>query len=260
MERVSVIIPAYNIGGYLEEAINSALQQTYPVHEVIVVNDGSTDGTEAVLQRFATNPLVRSITTPNKGVAAARNRGIAAATGNFIAFLDGDDVWLSNKLTEQLPLFSSPATLAVYSDMELFGSQSGSYRAFNTATFYSGRILPQLIRKNFVPTSTVVVRSEALKQSGLFFEDPVRQAIAEDYDLWLRLAVHGEYAYSDKMLVRYRCHETQSSRSRSATYRAVAFLLGRLQRDPLFAEYQCLLILQRVRYMVRYYFARILCA
>lgn len=260
MERVSVIIPAYNVAPYLAEAVNSALAQSYPIHEVIIVNDGSTDTTEAVLSAYATDARVRVITTANQGVAAARNRAVAEATGDYIAFLDGDDMWLGAKLEQQMPLFASPAITVVYSDMELFGSRSGSYRSFNNASFYSGKVLSHLLRKNFIPTSTVIVRAAALKKAGCFFEDPVHQAIAEDYDLWLRLAVDGEYAYTPAMLVRYRCHDKQTSRNRSATYRAVAYMFGRLYRNPLFTTYRHLLLAQRLRYTVKYYIARLLCA
>src|SRR6185295_19151753 len=92
--KISVIIPAYNQARWLPECIESALQQTLTAHEIIVVDDGSTDDTREVVSRYP----VRHIYQKNAGVSAARNRGIQEATGEWIALLDGDDYWLPRKL------------------------------------------------------------------------------------------------------------------------------------------------------------------
>lgn len=100
---ISVIIPAYNSAKYLSDAINSILQQTMKADEIIVVDDGSTDDTEAVLKKFKGN--IRTVYQENAGTASARNRGLQMAQGDIIGFLDADDIWLKNKLELQLNLF-----------------------------------------------------------------------------------------------------------------------------------------------------------
>jgi glycosyltransferase involved in cell wall biosynthesis len=97
---VSVIIPVYNCERYLAEAINSVLAQTHPAHEIIVVDDGSTDSSAQVARRFGS--AVRYAFQPNAGIGAARNRGVRLALGNFFAFLDADDLWTDDKLRQQL--------------------------------------------------------------------------------------------------------------------------------------------------------------
>lgn len=100
--RVSVVIPAYNAAAYIEQALDSVLAQTHARLECIVVDDGSTDGTGAVVARHATDPRIRYLRQDNQGVSAARNAGIRAAAGDVVALLDGDDVWLPRKLELQL--------------------------------------------------------------------------------------------------------------------------------------------------------------
>jgi len=108
---VSVIIPVYNCKRYLGEAIESALAQTYRPIEVIVLDDGSTDGSADVAKRFA--PLVRYDFQPNSGAGAARNRGVGLAQGSFLAFLDADDLWAEDKLTRQMAAFDDDPELAM---------------------------------------------------------------------------------------------------------------------------------------------------
>ncbi|HEX3110532.1 MAG TPA: glycosyltransferase family A protein, partial [Thermoanaerobaculia bacterium] len=109
MKSVSVVIPSYNYARYLGEAIDSALGQTLPPLEVIVVDDGSTDDTPAVLAAYGDR--IRVLRQKNAGVAVARNSGIAAARGECVAFLDADDVWLPRKLELQIPLFTDSVGL-----------------------------------------------------------------------------------------------------------------------------------------------------
>ena len=110
---VSVVIPAYNCERYLGRAIRSVLAQTYPRIECIVVDDGSTDGTAEVIDRFGS--AVRAIRQENGGAAAARNAGIRTATGRYIAFLDADDYWLRNKLELQIHILEKNPDLVLIS-------------------------------------------------------------------------------------------------------------------------------------------------
>src|SRR5210317_1951921 len=102
---VSVIIPTYNRGWILAEAIDSVLAQDFKDYELIVVDDGSTDNTREILGRYGRDIVV--LAQSNQGVSAARNRGIAACTGKFVAFLDSDDLWLPQKLSRQVNFFNS---------------------------------------------------------------------------------------------------------------------------------------------------------
>jgi glycosyltransferase involved in cell wall biosynthesis len=108
---VSCIVPVFNGERYLAEALDSVLGQTYRALEVIVVDDGSTDGTPAVVRTFGAR--VRCVTQPNAGLAAARNRGLAAATAELVAFLDADDLWLPEKIACQMERFRARPELEV---------------------------------------------------------------------------------------------------------------------------------------------------
>ncbi|MBE9060365.1 glycosyltransferase family A protein [cf. Phormidesmis sp. LEGE 11477] len=118
---VSVIIPAYNNGCYLAEAIDSVLAQDYQPFEIIVVDDGSTDQTAAIAQRYG--PAVTYVFQENSGTSVARNRGVELAKGNMLAFLDADDYWASDKLSQQVAVLSSHLELeAVFGLVEQFRS------------------------------------------------------------------------------------------------------------------------------------------
>src|SRR4051794_28952489 len=111
MPHVSVIIPTYNYGRFIGEAVKSALEQTLPADEIIVVDDGSADNTEAAVRQFG-DP-VRYIKQANAGVCVARNRGVAESRGEFIAFLDADDTWEPTKLAKQIARFDEDEDLGM---------------------------------------------------------------------------------------------------------------------------------------------------
>lgn len=183
--RVSVVIPAYNRAATIARAIGSALAQDPSPLEVIVVDDGSTDATPAVVAAIG-DPRLRLVTQPNGGVAAARNRGIAEARGELVAFLDSDDEWLPGKLAAQLAAFRAggPQLGLVYTGFE-------SVAADGTATRHHARhrgwIYRDLLARNVVTGcgSTVIVSREALDLVGGF--DTALPA-NEDYDFVLRIA------------------------------------------------------------------------
>src|SRR5579884_3094177 len=121
--RVSVVIPLYNCEQHSGEAIASVLRQTYRDYEIIVVDDGSTDGSAAIVQRFG--PAVRYVYQTNAGVSVATNRGVALSNGELIAFLDNDDVWLPTKLERQIQYLNEhPACGFVNCDMQ-YVSEAG---------------------------------------------------------------------------------------------------------------------------------------
>lgn len=239
--RVSVIIPCYNAATYVAEAIESVLAQTLKAAEIIVINDGSTDNLEQAVAPYLRRHAITYIAQVKSGVAAARNRGIAAATGDVIAFLDADDRWLPTKLEKQLPLLSDAQVGLVYSDMQLFGNRTGRYGELLRGGYKRGGAITALIKENFVPTSSVLVRAETLKASGLFLENPIQLSIGEDYHLWLRIARIAKFDFVNEPLVEYRIHAGQTSSNRRATYRSAQYLFKLLAKDSGFAPYKALL-------------------
>ena len=160
---ISVIIPAFNSEHYLDQAIESVLAQTYQPVEIIVINDGSTDGTDAAAQQFI--PKIRYYNQPNKGLGATRNRGVELAQGTFLAFLDADDIWLADKLEHQITLFIDDPDL----DM-----------AFGYAIqFFSPELNEELIEKLTITdevlpgyfAGTLVIKRESFLSVGYFDTD-----------------------------------------------------------------------------------------
>lgn len=212
--KVSVVITCYNYGRYLQLAVDSALQQTYRNLEIIVVNDGSTDDTDYVMERYASDPRVIYLRQENSGQAVAKNAGIAKAAGEFVAFLDADDAWEANKLELQMALFTSAEIGVVYSRasyMNDLGERVPGPRMSDIAEPKAGRITQTLFVDNVVPFSSAVVRRECFDRCGAMNAD-YRMAI--DWDLWLRLSVVYLFAYVDAPLLKYRVgHSGQMSKN-----------------------------------------------
>ena len=210
--RISTIIPTYNCQKYIRDAVDSVLSQTYPVHEVIVVDDGSTDGTEEVLADYAGR--IRYFRQSNSGPPVARNTGLANATGDFIALLDSDDLWVPNKIQRQMEyLESHPTCGLVYSDMKTFddgGIIEESVKVSRNLMMPSGHIFPQMFAETLFQTSSVLVRRSCVDAVG-GFDESLR--MGDDYELFLRLAHRFELGYVDEPLVLYRQHATQGTRT-----------------------------------------------
>jgi glycosyltransferase involved in cell wall biosynthesis len=207
--KVSVIIPAYQCADYLGEAIDSALNQTYANLEVVAVYDeGCTDRTLEVLEGY--DDRIRIIRMPHGGISTARNTGIRTSAGEYIALLDGDDVWLKDKLDLQMQVFiKKPETGLVFSDMVFF-TENGELQqsSFSISPPFCGNVLEQLFRQNFIPTSTVVVRKKKLEESGCF---DVSLSGCEDYDLWLRMAGALRIDFVSRVLAKYRLRADSSA-------------------------------------------------
>lgn len=204
---VSVVIPAYNAAAFLAEAVASALGQSRPPLEVIVIDDGSTDGSPAIARGVGSR--VRVISQENRGAAAARNRGIEAASGEWIAFLDADDLWVPTKLEEQLAFLESHAECAaVYAQMVNFSADRGTAGLPQPDVVHSGWLFDRLLVENFVPLPSLVVSAEALRLVG-GFDDSL--ATAEDTNLLLRLALRHQIGGLARPLLRRRLHGSNLS-------------------------------------------------
>jgi glycosyltransferase involved in cell wall biosynthesis len=210
--RVSVIIPAHNARAYLAQAIESALNQTLPPAEVIVVDDGSTDGTQDVMESYLGRVSYQR--QANLGVSAARNAGLAAASGEFVAFLDADDFFLPWKLASQVEILRShPGQAFVNSGWRVVDAQGQLLREVEPWREAPKLDLLTWLRWKPVFPGALLLRRDALEQAGGF--DP-RLKHAEDVDLVLRLAVLGFGAsWLEASSVCYRQHSGNVSHARS---------------------------------------------
>ena len=207
MPEVSVIIPTYNSARYLVEAVDSVLAQSYKEFEILVIDDGSTDETPAVMKKYG--PPVRYIRQKNGGVSAARNKGIEESTGLYVAFLDADDTWLPNKLERQI------------SELRAHQNYRFCYSDFIPVTsdlepLEVDRLDPQgtaledlLLRGNVVGSICTVLCDRALFDVVGGFDLSLSQCA--DWDMWVRLARVTDFLYLDDRLVTYRKHDTNMS-------------------------------------------------
>ena len=208
---VSVVIPAYNSERYVADAVKSVLAQSYPPAEVIVVDDGSTDGTARVVQAFGNS--VRYLHQTNRGEPAARNLGLRNSQSEYVAFLDADDLWRSDKLKLQMEYFAAhPNCAVVYSDMSTFddrGVVDPSVKVRFNITFPSGKIFVPLFRETLFGSGSVIFRKNCVDQVGYFDEQFL---IGCDYEMWLRMSRHFEFGVVDEPLLMYRQHSQMSTR------------------------------------------------
>jgi glycosyltransferase involved in cell wall biosynthesis len=194
---ISVVIPVYNTEKYLADAIESVLGQTYQKFELILVDDGSTDGSAAVAQRYI--PRITVLSHANAGSSVARNTGLKEAHGEYYSFLDADDIWTKNKLTLQLMAFqSNPMLDAVFGHIEQFFSPELS-EEFRKRIYCPPEWVPGYC------SSTMLVKSQAFWKVGCF--DP-RLSIGEDMDWYLRAQEVGlQMTMLPEMVYRRRLHE-----------------------------------------------------
>ncbi|MGC9948435.1 MAG: glycosyltransferase [Bryobacteraceae bacterium] len=206
MPRVSVIVPAYNAAAYLPYAIDSVLAQTYPDWEIVVVDDGSTDHTSAVVNSYRPKlrEKLRYIHQANRGLPAARNTGIRAARGELIALLDADDVWLPHRLRRGVAAMDTDGGIGlVHARVMRIDAQGNITGHLGVETKYmSGRIARHIYtRRAHIVCPTVMFRRSCLETAGWF--DEAMQA-TEDRDLWFRIALRYRVTFIDEVLAYYR--------------------------------------------------------
>lgn len=204
---VSIITATYNMGRYVTGTLDSLLAQTHPAVECIVVDDGSTDDTPAVLAPYADDPRVKVVRQANAGQTVAKNRGLREATGEFVGFCDADDLWRPGKLALQLPRFADPKVGVVYGNFQFIDGEGRPIATDRPRTF-SGRITGELLVDNFVHFPTALVRRSVIEAAGGFDET---LSMGIDFDLWLRISVDHEFLYLPDILVDYRIWEGQMS-------------------------------------------------
>lgn len=236
-ELVSIIVAAYNCEAFIGAALETCLRQTHPKVEVVVVNDGSKDGTGEILRRYGGR--IRVIEQKNGGLANARNTGVREARGQYIAWMDADDLVHPEKIATQVAAFrADPSLVLVSTDFSAFRTEAeGDYEASHIRSYYDayrrlgghasiypkrtpidytaaapavlcGRVAEQLLYGNFVHPPTVMVTRAAMQAAGTFDES---LRYSSDYDLILRLARLGDFGFIDAPLLRYRRTPQQMS-------------------------------------------------
>jgi glycosyltransferase involved in cell wall biosynthesis len=203
---VSVIIPVYNQARFVAEALESALAQSLSPLDVIVVDDGSTDGTPEVLETFARDPRVRLIRQENRGVAAARNAGAATARGQFFAFLDADDIWLPAKLERQRERFATDAEIVlVHCGVAEVDETKQLLR--ERVDGLEGNIVHDLL---FFERSVILGGGSGLMVPSQFFRElggfDERMSTSADWDFFYRCASRGRVGFVPEVLLQYRIH------------------------------------------------------
>ncbi|MCH5257765.1 MAG: glycosyltransferase [Lachnospiraceae bacterium] len=245
MNHVSIIIPTYNRANVIENSIQSILNQTYHEYELLIIDDGSTDNTEDVVNSLASTSTagnrIRYIKMPeNKGVAVARNEGIRQAHYDYIAFQDSDDYWKPDKLEKQMAYFTGISS----------GSDSGTSTTtgLKTALLYcpyecqkqdsstilvpdknmplsekQGNIYEYMLRRNTIGTPCVILRKECIEKAGLFNEN---LRCLEDWEFFLRISKHYEIAFQDEPLVKVNLSTDGVSHNISGYYEARCHMLA----------------------------------
>jgi glycosyltransferase involved in cell wall biosynthesis len=238
---VSVTICCYNSERWIADTIQSVLDQTYRDFEIVAVNDGSQDRTEAIIKGFS-DPRIRYFPQENRGLSPSRNRSIQLARGEFVAFLDHDDLWHPEKLSRQMAVFQEqPDVGMVFCDsffLDAEGPRDVTYVGqYDPASVpMRGRILDSLLEHGcFIPLLAVVARRSVLLEVGEF---NAALQIIEDYDMWIRIAARYPVEYVPEVLCSYRVHESMASRAKEhLLYAELLDLLGVWQDRPEVSEH-----------------------
>jgi glycosyltransferase involved in cell wall biosynthesis len=232
---VSVIIPTYNRAAWVKEAAGSVLAQTFRDYELLVVDDGSTDATLEALVSLD-GPLKVLRLERRRGVSAARNLGAAAARGDWLAFLDSDDLWLSDKLTRQVDFLRAHPDLVICQTEEIWIRNGVRVNPPETHRKAGGDIFLQSLQRCSVSPSAVMLHRRLFEALGGFDET---LPAAEDYDLWLRVAWQDPVGLVPESLVIKRGgHPDQLSRQRGLDRFRIQALVKLLQKTGLPEEYR----------------------
>jgi len=210
--QISVIIPTYNRSKELLRAVNSVLNQTIPVLEILICDDGSTDDSYSLIKSL-NNPTIIWINCGRNGNAAIpRNIGIKNAKGNWVAFLDSDDEWMPYKIQYQINHIESTNANAVSSNAINIYVKTKKYSIYHKKN-YTNLNFPKLIFSNYVITSSVLIKKNLLIKYKLFPEDQSFVGI-EDYALWLKISTNSSFFYTSEALLNYYSDHSNSLSSK----------------------------------------------
>ncbi len=206
--NISVVIPTFNRRQTIGRSIDSVLNQTLFPSEIIVVDDGSTDGTSDYIQ--SNFPSIRLLQQPNKGVSAARNKGIRCADANWIALLDSDDEWFPQKLEKQVMTLSQNPDIKFCHTEEIWIRNGARINQMKKHQKYGGHIFNKCLDMCKISPSSVLFHQSILDDVG-YFDKSLK--VCEDYDLWLRITAKFPVLYIDEtLIIKYGGHEDQLSR------------------------------------------------
>lgn len=204
---ISVIIPTYNRGWILKEAVDSVLSQEFYNFELIVVDDGSEDNSPDILASYGDR--IKVIRQENKGVSSARNRGIASSSGRYIAFLDSDDLWLPGKLSAQFAFFESNPGALICQTEETWQKNGKRVNPGKRHKKMSGFYFEKALELCMVSPSAIMVKKNLFDMVGLFDET---LPACEDYDMWLRVNCrHPIYLIDTPLIIKRGGHHDQLS-------------------------------------------------
>lgn len=204
---LTVIIPTFNRGWLLKEAVDSVLAQDFFDFELIVIDDGSCDNTPEILYSYGNS--LKVIRQENKGVSSARNKGIASSSGEYIAFLDSDDFWLPGKLSAQLAFFKNNPDAFICQTEEIWVKNGRRVNPAKRHKKFSGFFFEKSLELCLVSPSAVMVKKKIFEIVGLFDET---LPACEDYDMWLRVnCQHPIYLIDTPLIVKRGGHKDQLS-------------------------------------------------
>ena len=207
--NISVVIPSYNRKDFLKRSIDSAINQTKKPLEIIVVDDGSTDGTETMIK--SDYDFVKFIKQKNKGVSAARNIGIKVSIGEWICFLDSDDEWKKDKLEKQINAMKSNPGYKFFHSNEIWIKNGLRINQKKKHKKYGGDIFDKCLDMCRISPSSVMINKTVFDEVGNFNEGLV---VCEDYELWLRICDKYKVFFIDEpLIIKYGGHQGQLSYS-----------------------------------------------
>lgn len=229
----SIIIPTFNSYEKLLRAIESIKSQAFTDFEVIIVDDGSTDGTQVKIQD-SIHEKIHYFYKENGGPASARNLGIKEASGEYICFLDADDEFMPEKLLEYYTA-SQNGEVFLFSDAEYFNEKTKSSTLFSSKEqMRYGNCFKSLMENNFIVASTVCVKKSILELTS-HFNEALKIKFVEDYDLWLKIAQKYPLTYVEKSLTKYYIHESNSSSNVQRTYTSLIVIYSKWSFSSLIA-------------------------
>ena len=228
MAEISVIIPVYNTGNILFETVNTVLEQSVSDFELIIVDDGSSSETSAIIDSL-TDRRIRVIHQGNQGVAAARNTGIAAASGKYIALLDHDDLWHKDKLKVQKAILDADESIVLtYSSIECFG-KSESIQIPDYKVITGDPFLSELEQNKIHSTSCVMFKRCTVLENQIEFS--TEAVPCDDWYFYLQLAQYGKFVHTPDVPVYYRLHESNLSSDVKRMYSAGIWVLQKIQEE-----------------------------
>ena len=232
---VSIIIPTYNRKNWVAKAIDSALAQTYKYKEVIVIDDGSTDGTYTYLEEMYGRKIILRKTKQN-GVSKARNIGINTAKGEWLSFLDSDDLFHIDKIERQLSFLNKNPKFEIAHSDEIWYKNGIKIKPKKLYRKEGGYIFAKSVELCLISISTAIIHKNIFDKIGVFDEN---MEACEDYDFWLRVTAKHEVLFLDEYLtIKFSGHEDQLSQKYYAMDRFRIYALDKLLRSPQLSKEQ----------------------